>query len=66
MGLLNQLTKFQFIEQMKTAADLMVGGCAYIVMLGQNVVILESSMRVVQMGQPFTFDVEYDIVKVEV
>ena len=44
------IDKFQFIEQMKTAASVMEAAVIF-VMLGQNVVILKSSMRVGQKGQ---------------
>ena len=41
-----------FIEQLEieTAASIMEAAVLFRVMLGQNVVILKSSMRVVQMG----------------
>ena len=42
--------KFQYAEQIKTAASVMEAAVIF-VMLGQNVVILKSSKRVVQMGQ---------------
>ena len=41
--------KFQFVEQMKTAASITEAAVIF-VMLGQNVVIFKSSMPVVQMG----------------
>jgi len=43
--------KFQYIEQIATAADHQVGGCYFRHVGGQNVVIFKSSMPVVQMRQ---------------
>ena len=45
--------KFQYVEQMKTAAGQMVSGCTYVVMFGQNVVILESSMGAAIIGMEY-------------
>ena len=40
--------KFQFVEQIRTAADHQVGGCSGPVMLEQDGVISKSSMRAAQ------------------
>ena len=42
------MSKFQFVEQIRTAADHQVGGCSGPVMLEQDVVISKSSMRAAQ------------------
>ena len=45
------MSKFQYVEQIETAASMMEAAVLFLSCWGQNVVIFKSSMRVVQIGK---------------
>ena len=49
--LFNEIVKFQYVEQIETAASMMEAAVLFLSCWGQNVDIFKSSMRVVQIGK---------------